>query len=251
MSERPLAPEPAEPGDARSWVRRLTAETLGTLVLTFVAAGADVAAKLSGGDVSVAARAVAPALVVAAMIYALGDASGAHFNPAVTFAFALRRLFPWSWVVPYWLAQLGGAVLAGLTLRAIFGDAASAGVTHPKLVDVGGAVIIEIILAAILISVILGTADRHRLIGPNAAIAVGATIAACGLFGLSVEGASMNPARSFGPAVVAGSIGDLWIYWVGPLIGAAIAVLVTTVVHGPPEPTGAREAAQGKPETGA
>jgi aquaporin Z len=116
------------------------------------------------------------------------------------------------------------------------------------LVGAGSAVAIEAILSAILVTVILGTADRHRLIGPNAALAVGATIALCGLVAVPLEGASMNPARSFGPAVAGASLGDLWIYWVGPLIGAVIAVIVTTIVHGAPEPDGAPgEAARGQP----
>jgi aquaporin Z len=251
MGQRTISaqPAPVEPADARAWVRRLTAETLGTLALTSIAAGADVAAQLSGGEVSTAARAVAPALLVMAMIYALGDASGAHFNPAVSFAFAVKGLFPWTWIGPYVAAQLGGALLAALALRTLFGDAAIAGISHPRLIDGGTAAVVEMVLAAILITVILGTADRHRLVGPDAALAVGATIASCGLVALPIEGASMNPARSFGPAVVSGSLGDLWIYVVGPLVGSAIAVVVTMLVHGPAAPDGAREAAQGKPST--
>ena len=238
----------AEASDNGAWVRRLTAEALGTLALVFVAAGADAAARLSGGEVSAAARAVAPGLLVMALIYALGDASGAHFNPVVSLAFAMKRLLPWTWLLPYWAAQLGGALVGALALRALFGQAAAAGISHPVLVGSGTAVAIEAMLTAILVTVILGTADRHRLIGPNAALAVGATIALCGLVAVPLEGASMNPARSFGPAVAGASLGDLWIYWVGPLIGAVIAVIVTTIVHGPPEPDGApREAARGKP----
>jgi aquaporin Z len=250
MGEQRIVTKPigAEPTDARAWIPRLAAEALGTLALTFVAAGADVAARLSDGDVSSAARAVAPGLLVMAMIYALGDASGAHFNPAVSLGFALKRLFPWSWLLPYWLAQLLGAVLGALALRALFGEAVSAGISRPVLVDSTTAVAIEAILAAILVTVILGTADRYRIVGSNAALAVAATIALCGLVALPLEGASMNPARSFGPAVVGGSLGDLWIYWVGPIVGAVIAVIVTLIVHGAPEPDGkAREAAQGKP----
>ena len=233
--------------DAGAWVRRLTAEAVGTLALVFVAAGADAAAELSHGEVSAAARAVAPGLLVMAMIYALGDASGAHFNPVVSLAFAMKRLFPWPWLIPYWAAQFGGALLGSLALRAMFGEAAATGVSRPLLVTSEAAVIIEAILTAILVTVILGTADRHRLIGPNAALAVGATIALCGLVALPLEGASMNPARSFGPAVAGGSLGDLWIYVVGPLVGAVVATAVTTIVHGAPEPDGApREAAQGE-----
>ncbi len=238
-----------EARDRGTWVRRLTAEAMGTLALVLVAAGADAAAKLSAGDVSAAARAVVPGLLVMAMIYAFGDASGAHFNPVVSLAFALKRLFPWSWLLPYWAAQLGGAVLGALGLRAMFGEAAAAGISRPVVVGSLTALAIEATLTAILVTVILGTADRHRLIGPNAALAVGATIALCALVALPLEGASMNPARSFGPAVIGGSLGDLWIYWIGPVVGAVIAVIVTTIVHGAPEPDGRpREAAQGKPE---
>ena len=238
-----------EARDRGTWVRRLTAEAMGTLALVLVAAGADAAAKLSAGDVSAAARAVVPGLLVMAMIYAFGDASGAHFNPVVSLAFALKRLFPLPWLLPYWAAQLGGAVLGALGLRAMFGEAAAAGISRPVLVGSGTALAIEAVLSAILVTVILGTADRHRLIGPNAALAVGATIALCALVALPLEGASMNPARSFGPAVIGGSLGDLWIYWIGPVVGAVIAVIVTTIVHGAPEPDGRpREAAQGKPE---
>jgi aquaporin Z len=237
----------AEATNTTAWVRRLTAEALGTAALVFVAAGADAAGRLSDGEVSAAAKAGAPGLLVMALIYALGDASGAHFNPVVSLAFALKRLFPWAWLLPYWAAQLGGALVGAVAVRAMFGEAAAAGISRPALVDAGTAVAIEAILTAILVTVILGTADRHRLIGPNAAIAVGATIALCGLVAGPLEGASMNPARSFGPAVAGASLGDLWIYWVGPLIGAVIAVVMTRIVHGPPDPDGApREAAQGK-----
>jgi MIP family channel proteins len=233
----------------RAWIRRLATEFFGTSALTFVAAGADVAARLSGGEVSTGARAVAPGLLVIALVYALGDGSGAHFNPVVSLGFALKRLFPFGWLVPYWAAQLLGALVGAHGLRLLFGDTVAAGVTEPKVVEPLTAVAIEAILTAILVTVIIGTADRYRLVGPNAALAVGATIILCGLVALPLEGASMNPARSFGPAVVAGKVGDLWIYWLGPIIGAAVAVLIALVVHGAPEPDGkAREAAQGKPE---
>ena len=240
----------AEPTHARAWSRRLATEFVGTAALTFVAAGADVAARLSGGEVTAGARAVAPGLLVIALIYALGDGSGAHFNPVVSLGFALKRLFPIGWLVPYWAAQLLGALVAALGLRLLFGDAVAAGVSEPKLVEPLTAAAIEAILAAILVTVIIGTADRYRLVGPNAALAVGATIVLCGLVVLPLEGASMNPARSFGPAVVAGRLGDLWIYWLGPAVGAVAAVLITLIVHGAPEPDRkAQEAAQGKPES--
>src|SRR5439155_5773070 len=149
---------------------RLGAEAIGTFALTFVAAGGDVIANLTGGDVTPVARALAPGLLVMALIYAIGDRSGAHFNPAVTLAFTLRRVFPLGWVPAYWLAQLAGAVLAASLLRFIFGDVADAGVLAPNIVP-ETALVLEIVLTAILVTVILGTADRHAIIGPSAAIA--------------------------------------------------------------------------------
>ena len=228
------------------WPRRLTGEAFGTFALVFVAAGADVMARISGDEVSAAARAVAPALLVAAMIYSIGDTSGAHFNPVVTLAFGLKRLIPASWMPAYWIAQVVGAIGAALLLRTLFGEALSAGVTTPKLVGAGTATAIEAVLALLLVSVVLGTADRYRVVGPNAALAVGATIALCGLIALPVEGASMNPARSLGPALVAGLLGDLPIYLVGPAIGAVGAVLLTQFLHGSTDRDGmAEEAARG------
>src|SRR6476661_2702422 len=210
----------AQPGQDHGIAVRLGAELLGAAMLTFVAAGGDAMARVSGGEISVAARAVAPALLVMALIYALGDRSGAHFNPAVTAAFALRQVFPVRLVGPYVVAQLAGACLAAAGVRWLFGDALDAGVTRPRLVDPGTAFVIEAILTTILVTVILGTADRERVVGPNAALAVGGTIALCGLIALPIEGASMNPARSIGPAVVAGRLADLWIYVLGPIVGA-------------------------------
>ena len=234
MADRSSPPDRRDRQDLREpdWPRRLTAEIAGTFALVLAAAGADAVAQATSGAVSDASRAVAPALVVAAMIYSIGDASGAHFNPAVTLAFALKRLIPPSWLAPYWLAQLGGALLAAATVRLVLGSAIDAAVSHPKLVDGPGAVGVEAVLSLLLLVVILGTADRFRVVGPNAALAVGATIAACGLIGLPLEGASMNPARSIGPAVVAGDLRDVWIYVVGPVVGAVAAVLLTTFLHG-------------------
>jgi aquaporin Z len=259
MTARREPPEPTAPGprpaatalereidQPAAWSRRLFAELFGTFALTFVAAGADIAGRLSGGEVGPVARAVAPALLIAAMIYALGDVSGAHYNPVVSLGFALRRLFPVSWLIPYWLAQLTGAIVAAGILRILFGDAVAAGVSEPHLVSSGTAVAIETLLTLLLATVILGTADRSRLVGPNAALAVGATIALCGLIAIPLEGASMNPARSLGPALVSGRLGDLWIYLVGPLLGSLLAVGLTVALHGPKAGDGkAVEAAQG------
>jgi aquaporin Z len=213
--------------DAGSLARRFLAEASGTFALTSVAAGGLMAAAISGGEVDLVARAAAPGLLVMALIYAQGDASGAHFNPVVTLAFALKRLFPWVLVPVYWAAQVLGALVAAGLLLAVLGPVEHVGST---------------------VSVILGTADRYQLIGPNAALAVGGTIILDGLFGGPLSGASMNPARSLGPAIVGGTLDVVWIYLVGPFAGACLAVIGTTLIHGPtPSSAKQREAAQGKP----
>jgi aquaporin Z len=243
----PKAGQDGDPSTEPTMAIRLGAEALGAFALTFVAAGADATARLSGEQVTAFARAIAPGLLVLAMIYAIGNRSGAHFNPAVTLAFALRRLFPPAWVIPYWIAQLVGATVAGALLVGLFGSAAEAGVSTPKLIEPASAVVLEIILTTFLATVILGTANRYQLIGPNAAIAVGSTIALCGLVALPIEGASMNPARSLGPAIATGQLSDAWIYVVGPAVGAVVAVAIARLLHGPP-PSGdskPKEAAQG------
>ncbi len=233
-------------GSRRSILTALLAEALGTFALTTVAAGGEMVFRMGLPDgPDLVARAVAPGMLVAAFIYALGDASGAHFNPAVTLAFASKALFPWRRVPAYWLSQLAGAIVATLVLRTILGNGGDLGATIPHVSGVA-AVAIEVILTWTLVTVILGTADRARLIGPNAALAVGATIALCGLWAGPLEGASMNPARSLGPAIVAADLADAWIYVLGPLIGALAAVVTTAVLHGTRQhDPKQREAAQG------
>lgn len=218
-------------GSLKDESRRLLAELLGTFALTLVAAGGEVIAVVSGGAVSPAARAVAPGLLVMAMIYTLGSESGAHFNPVVTLAFTLRQDFPWKRVPGYWGAQLIGAVLAALLLRALFGLVGNLGATVPHYGTIE-ALVMEVVLTFLLVTVILGTATNHRLTGPNAAIAVGGTIALCGLFAGPISGASMNPARSLGPFLVSGQLTDAWIYVVGPFAGALVAVGVAWLLRG-------------------
>ncbi len=227
-------------------LRPVLAETLGTFALTLVAAGGEVIGALSHDEVGHAARAVAPGMLVMALIYALGDASGAHFNPAVTFAFAARRDFPWSRVPGYWAAQMAGATLAAALLRSLFGPVAHLGATLPRFGE-WPAFVMEVALSTLLLLVILGTATRYSLVGPNAAIAVGATIALCGLFAGPVSGASMNPARSLGPAIVSGDVGHVWIYVLAPLLGSALATVLVCILHGPHDPKEG-EAAQGDGE---
>jgi aquaporin Z len=211
--------------------RRLLAEFVGTFALTAVAAGTDMAATISGGEVDRVARALAPGMLVMAFIYAFGDASGAHFNPAVTLAFAVKRLFPWRWVALYWVAQFAGSITAAVVLLGLLGDVGHLGASVP-LIAPASAVLLEVLLTAILVTVIVGTADRFRIVGTESAIAVGATIALCGLFGGALSGASMNPARSLGPALVGGDFANAWIYVLGPVAGASLAVVVTMLLHG-------------------
>jgi aquaporin Z len=219
---------------------------VGTFALVFVAVGGDAMASVAGPEISTAARAVAPALMVGALIYAIGDVSGAHFNPVVTAAFALKRLFPAQLVLAYWLAQLVGGLAAAVTIGLLIQDGARAGVSTPHVAP-GVAVAIEVILTSLLLTVVLGTADRARVVGADAALAVAATIALAGLIALPIEGASMNPVRSLAPALVAGETNDVWIYVLGPAIGGLLAVGVNLFLHGPHAADAkARDAAQGE-----
>jgi aquaporin Z len=223
----------SDPEDSRAEWRRLLAELLGTFLLTLVAAGAAVIGTASGHPLSLPVKVVAPALIVLALIYTLGDVSGAHLNPAVTLAFTLRRDFPVRRVPGYWLAQLVGASLAALFLRMTFGNVAHLGATLPDhRFGAVPAVIMEFVLTAILVVVILSTAHHHRIVGHNAAFAVAATIACTGLFAGPISGASMNPARSFGPDLIGGNMATFWVYLVGPLAGALLASGIAWVLEG-------------------
>jgi MIP family channel proteins len=222
--------------------RKLLAECVGTFFLTFVAAGGEMAGAMQH-DVDHVSRAVAPGLVVFALIYAAGDVSGAHFNPAVTLAFAVRRVFRWSRVPFYWLAQLTGAVLAAAVLRALFGPVRDLGVTRLEVTS-GRGLAIEILLTVLLVTVILNTATKHQLLGANSALPVGATIALCGLFAGTWTGASMNPARSIGPALVAAHFANLWVFVAGPILGGLAATGLSWGLH-PHRHEDEEEAAEG------
>jgi len=218
------------------WIRVII-EFLGTFVLVTVAAGAGVISHyVGGGVISRTAAVIAPGAAVMAMIYAWGPLSGLHINPAVTFAFAGRMVFPVAWVAPYLVAQFAGAITAALFLQGMFGDV-SAGGNYP-IAKPGGdwrSFVMEIVLTAVLVSIILHTATGHRSIGHNAAIAVGSTVALLGLFASPISGASMNPARSLGPDIVANHYVGWWIYLAAPVIGAAIAVMIIGAVRGLPD----------------
>lgn len=197
----------------------LVAEAIGTFTLVFAGCGA-----IAVGTLGPAGVAAAFGLAIMAMIYALGHISGAHFNPAVTAAFAVGRHFPLARVLPYWLAQILGAVAGAAILGATLGDV-PLGVTHPVGSD-AQALVWEVVLTFFLMLVIVAVATDTRASGQAAAIAIGGTVALGALVGGPVSGASMNPARSLGPALVSGDLSDLWIYLVAPPVGAIAAALL-------------------------
>jgi aquaporin Z len=227
--------------------RRIFSELLGTFFLVVVAAGGGmVNARFGGHVIPTSARVVAPALMVTAIILFMGAVSGAHLNPAVSIAFAMRGDFPWRRVPWYIVAQFAGAVLATLLLWALIGKYGSAGLTLPGPgVSALTAMLWEVLLTVGLVSTILGTASGAQAVGSFAAIAVGSYIALAGLFGSPISGASMNPARSLGPALVLGDWTSWWAYLVGPLVGAVIAVGIAHVLRGPGGQQQSARAAQG------
>ncbi len=224
--------------------RRHFSETFGTFLLVVVAAGAPVVGVLHPGQVPLDAAVVAPGLMVMGIIYFMGMVSGAHLNPAVTLSFAARGNFPWPRVPGYIAAQLVGAVAAALFLRGMFGNVAHLGATLPVGISLWKATVVEMLLTLGLVSVILGTASGARNVGANAAIAVGGYIALAGLWAAPVTGASMNPARSFGPALISGTWTGWWVYVAGPIAGGLLAVGVAWILRGPPS-SAASSAAQG------
>ena len=218
--------------DPKLEYRRLFSELLGTFFLVLVAAGGGI---LHGkGQISLPAAVVAPGLMVMAIILFMGAVSGAHLNPGVSLAFAVRGDFPWRRVPGYIVVQLVGATLACLFLLAVFGNVQHLGATLPGPgYEDWQAFLMEIVLTAGLLSVILGTASAAQNVGAIGALGVGGYIALAGLWSAPVSGTSMNPARSFGPALVSGDWTAYWVYVAGPLIGAAIAVGCAIILRGP------------------
>ena len=210
-------------------LRAAVAEAIGTFALVFAGAGAImVDAKTHAlGHVGVA---ITFGLVIMAMIYAVGHVSGAHFNPAVTLALALTRHFPWSKTVVYWLAQFFAAFTAALLLRASLGKVAHVGATLPSGSQ-AQSFLFEFVMTAFLMFVILAVATDTRAVGEAAAIAIGGTIGLDAMFGGPISGASMNPARSLGPALVSGDLHALWLYFVAPVLGASVGGLAYQFVR--------------------
>jgi aquaporin Z len=237
--------------DSYEW-RRLFAEVFGTFLLVLAAVGGPmVNARFGGNAISSGALVVAPGLMVLAIILFMGAVSGAHLNPAVTIAFTVRGDFPARRVPMYVAAQFAGAVLAALVLLGLVGKQGTAGLTLPGTgISTGVAMAWEALLTVGLASVILGTASGAQQIGSMAAIAVGSYIALAGLIGAPVSGASMNPARSLGPALVLGDWASWWAYVAGPLIGALVAVGFAHILRGRGGGKFGRRAAQGTLGTG-
>lgn len=226
--------------------RRLFSEVMGTFLLLLVAAGAGMMNAAFGDPISRTAAVVAPGLMVMAMILFMGRVSGAHFNPAVSLAFALRGDFPWRRVPGYVVAQILGAVLAVLFLQTVIDVSASNGATYPaESASHLAAFLMEVVLTFGLVSVILGTASGAQNIGIIGALGVGGYIALAGLWASPLSGASMNPFRSLAPDLVANDYTAYWVYLAGPLLGAVLAVGAAFMLRGRGGGLAGSQAAQG------
>ena len=232
--------------DASLEWRRLFSELLGTFMLVLVGAGAGVVDAVSHGEISRTAAVVSPGLMVTAIILFMGAVSGAHLNPAVTISFTMRGDFPWRRAPGYIVVQLIGATLAVLFLKAVFGTVGHLGQTVPgPHIHDWQAMLIETALTFGLVSTILGTASRAQNVGALSAVGVGGYIALAGLWSSPISGAVMNPARSFGPALVLGDFSHFWVYLAGPLAGGVLAVGAAWMLRGRGGDPGGLAAARG------
>jgi aquaporin Z len=230
---------------SQEW-RRLFSELLGTFFLVLVAAGGGMMGQAFPDTISRTAAVVAPGLMVMAIILFMGKVSGAHLNPAVSVAFSLRGDFPWRRVPLYIVVQLIGATLAALFLHAVVNVSATFGSNYPAAgYSAGSAFLMEAVLTLGLVSVILGTASGAQNVGLFGALGVGAYIALAGLWGSPISGASMNPARTFGPDLVGTTFTSYWVYVAGPLVGAALAVGAAWILRGAGGGRSGSDAAQG------
>ncbi len=233
--------------DPRLAYRRLFSEVFGTFLLVLAAAGGGILH--AKGQISLAAAVIAPGLTVMAVILFMGAVSGAHLNPVVSLAFALRNDFPRRRLLSYVVAQLVGAALGCLFLLAVFGNVQHLGATLPGPgYDNWQALMMEIALTGGLVSVILGTASAAQNVGTIGALGVGGYVALAGLWAAPVSGVSMNPARSFGPALVSGDWSSYWVYVIGPVVGALLAVGFAVILRGPGGDPLSRAAGSGKLE---
>jgi aquaporin NIP len=226
--------------------RRAAAECLATFALVFAGCGAVIANSVYGGALGTVGIGLVFGLIIMVMVYATGHLSGAHINPAVTLAFTLNRHFPAREAMAYIGAQVVGAVTSALVLLAIWPDQpAELGATVPSI-GLGSALVYEVVLTAFLMFVIMAVATDTRAVGAAAAIAIGATVGLDATFGGPVTGASMNPARSLGPALAAGEWSDFWIYLAGPVVGATLGALAYQAVRGHRHPPLPRELLRGR-----
>jgi len=236
--------------DPKQEWRRLFSELLGTFFLVLVAAGGGMMGEAFPNTISRTAAVVAPGLMVMAIILFMGKVSGAHLNPAVSVAFALRGNFPWRRVPGYVVTQLIGATLAALFLHAVINVSATYGSNYPAAsYSASDAFLMEAVLTLGLVSVILGTASGAQSIGVFGALGVAGYIALAGLWGSPISGASMNPARTFGPDLAGTDFTSYWVYVAGPLAGAVLAVGVAWVLRGPGGGASGSGAAQGDLQT--
>jgi aquaporin Z len=230
---------------SQEW-RRLFSELLGTFFLVLVACGGGVMGEAFPNTISRSAAVAAPGLMVLAIILFMGKVSGAHLNPAVSLAFSLRGDFPWQRVPGYIVAQLIGASLAAWFVQSVINASAVFGSNYPASgYTATDAFLMEAVLTLGLVSVILGTASGAQNLGVFGALGVGGYIILAGLWGSPISGASMNPARTFGPDLVGGNFTDYWVYIAGPLVGAGLAVAAAYVLRGPGGGMAGSGAAQG------
>jgi aquaporin Z len=244
--ERAFVERVTDFNDPRQEWRRIVSELLGTFFLVLAAAGGGMMGHAFPGVISHTDAVVAPALTVLGIILFMGKVSGAHLNPAVSIAFALRRDFQWRRVPGYIVAQLVGATLAALFLHAVINVSATYGSNYPAATySAGAAFWMELILTVGLVSVILGTASGAQNVGLFGAIGVGSYIALAGLWGSPISGASMNPARTFGPDLVGRDFSHYLVYVAGPIAGAVVAVAIAFVLRGRGGGAAGSAAAQG------
>jgi len=225
--------------------QKVSAELIGTFFATLVAMSVDIL-YYTGSHVDFVSRWLARGFVTIALIYAFSEISGAHINPAISLGFAVRRSMPWPLMFLYWIAQFGGAFGASLLALALWGPAMVLGASHPgpKFTHLE-AFLAEVVLTFLLMLVILGCAEQEGVVGQQAALAVGLTVAACGFFAGEISGASMNPARSIAPQIVGAAYNSIWIYALGPAIGAVLAAFAALLIFGKPR-EGERKAAHGR-----
>ena len=212
-----------------SLAQKVAAEMVGTFALVFAGCGAIVVDAQTGGSITHVGVALTFGLVIMVMVNATGHLSGAHLNPAVTLALAAVGRFPRRWAAPYIAGQLVAAIVAAFALRAVVGDAAGLGATSPAT-GVPAAFALEVVITSFLMFVIMAVATDGRAIGHQAGWAIGGTVALCAMFAGPVTGASMNPARSLGPAVAAGQLESLWLYTVAPITGALLGAVAYVLI---------------------